>query len=422
MLQILDTNAFIKDHKCLEVTNPLSFDKKLQPTEDGLYSGTIFGINKQDQFTKFGYINLGARIMHPLLYKNIVHISGIFKKVLLKTSKVTIINGMLVESPEGWYGIKDLYTNWEKIDFRKYDEKNSKVKSLIEFIQSKKKDELFEDKVLVIPINFRPAMPKNGLMVEDEISGFYKSLLNMNDTDKLGSEYMQSLMQMTDKYSIIQAKVNELYDYFIAFLEKKNGLFRTSLIGKRQNNTARLVANAQPTIPMNCIALPWHACLNVFDLPIIGMINANPFEKDYVKALGIEDLSPDDLASLFGFIYHNVDIYSKNNPEQVKKWQELLLDTFNFHSDLRCFVKRDPAWDKGSYHLLQPVINTDNEFACIINSALYNPLGGDSFYTNYTIIDSGSPIISANETGELYLPDKKNASIIKSMHKIYASI
>jgi hypothetical protein len=422
MLQILDTNAFIKEHKCLEVKNPQSFDRKFEPTEDGLYSRIIFGINKQELFTKFGYINLGARILHPLMYKNIVHISGIFKKVLTKTTKVIIQNGILVESETGWTGIKDLYTNWDGIDFKKYDEKNSKVKSLIEFIISKKKDELFEDKVLVIPVNFRPAMPKNGLMVEDEISGFYKSLLNMNDTERLGSEYMQSLMQLTDKYSIIQTKVNELYDYFIAFLEKKNGLFRTSLIGKRQNNTARLVANAQPTVPMNCIVLPWHACLNIFDLPIIGMINQDPFEKKYLTQLNMEDLSTDDIANLFGFIYHNVDIYSKNNSAQVKIWQDLLLDTFNFHSELRCFTKRDPAWDKGSYHLLQPVINTDNEFACIINSALYNPLGGDSFYTNYTMVDSGSGIIDSNESGELYLPAKKTTNIIKSMHKIYASI
>lgn len=422
MLQLLDTMKFIKENGYLEVTSTLSFDKKLEPTKDGLYSPDIFGSNKQDQFTKFGFINLGTKVLHPLIYKNIGSISGIFKKVLTKVIKVNIVSGMLVEDESGWTGIKDLYNNWDKISFKKYDEKNSKVKSLIEFLINTKKEMIFEDKILVIPINFRPAMLKNGLMVEDEISGLYKTLMNMNDkygTSNLSTEFMQSLMQLTDKTSIIQERVNKLYEYFINFLEKKDGLFRTSLIGKRQNNTARLVANAQPTIPMNCIVLPWHACLNIFDLPIIGMINNDPYEKKYTDELGLKDLSPDDIADLFSFIYHNVDIYSKNNSALVIKWQDLLLDTFNFHSALRCFVKRDPAWDKGSYHLLSPVINTDNEFACIINSALYNPLGGDSFFSNFTVNKSNTSLLTKDESGELYLPNDKKVYHIKSMHKIY---
>ena len=425
MLQILDTNKFIKENGCLEVTNSLSFDKKLIPTKDGLYSPEIFGTTKQELFERFGYINLGAKILHPLIYKNIGSISGIFKKILNRTAKVKIVNGLLIEVSEteaGWTGVKELYNNWDKISFKKYDEKGTKVKSLIEFLINTKKEIIFEDKILVIPVNFRPAMPKNGLMVEDEISGLYKALINMNDTDKVSSDFMQSLMQLTDKTTIIQERVNNLYEYFIKFLEKKDGLFRTSLIGKRQNNAARLVANAQPTVPMNGIVLPWHACLNLFDLPVIGMINADPYKKDYITELNLKDLSPDDLADLFGFIYHNVDIYSKSNPDLVIKWQQLILDTFNYHSALRCFVKRDPAWDKGSYHLLKPIINTDNEFACIINSALYNPLGGDSFYSNFTIVPGNSSTIIRNADSELILPDNKIANHIKSMHKMYENI
>jgi hypothetical protein len=38
------------------------------------------------------------------------------------------------------------------------------------------------------------------------------------------------------------------------------------------------------------------------------------------------------------------------------------------------------------------------------------------------MVDSGSGIIDSNESGELYLPAKKTTNIIKSMHKIYASI
>lgn len=421
MLKILDINKFIKNNNCKEVTNYQSFNKDLTPTDDGLYSSLIFGVNQTDNFTKFGYISFGINVLHPVIYKNIVSVNGLFKKVLNKETKVKIINGKLEENEAGWTGIKELYNNWDKINFKNYDEKNIKVKSLIEFLNKNNKNLIFINKILVIPVNFRPAVPKNGLMVEDEISGLYKGLLTILDNEKANSEYLQNLMSLTDKYSIIQSKVNDIYNNFITFLEKKDGLIRTSLIGKRVNNVARLVANAQPIIPLNCIVLPWHACLNIFDLPIIGMINNDPFGKNYLTKLKLNDLSPDDLADLFGFIYHNVDTYSKNNIDLLQFWYELLLDTFNYHKELKCFVKRDPAWDKNSYHLLQPVINTENEFSCIINSALYNPLGGDSFSTNYTLIERKNSIIDQNEFGELILPNNRNSIYIKSIKKIYES-
>jgi hypothetical protein len=426
MLKILDSNKFIKDNRCLEVTNPQSFDKNFNPTEDGLYSKKIFGSTKQEQFTKFGYLTLGTKILHPIIYKNISSITGLFKKILAKTTKVTLQNGILVdvgETGSGWNGVKDLYNNWDKIDFSKYDEKNSKVKSLLDYLKTTPRDLIFEDKLLIIPTNFRPAILKNGLMQEDEITGYYKALLFMVDKkSSTESTYLQSLMQVTDKTTIIQEKVNEIYNYFISFLEKKDGLFRSNLIGKRQNNAARLVANAQPTVPMDCIVIPWQTCLNLFDLPIIGMINNDPFQKDYISKLNLKDLSPDDLADLFGFIYHNVEVYTKNNKPLIELWQELILDTFNYHSDIRCLVKRDPAWDKGSYHCLKPIINTDNEFTCIINSMLYNPLGGDSFYTNYTTIETNTNVLTKDEHGELFLPRLQNTYQIKSMHKLYELI
>lgn len=424
MLQILNNNKFINDHKWKEVTNVQSFDKQLAPTPDGLYSHQIFGTSKQEQFQNYGYINLGTRILHPLIYKNIGNISGIFKKILTKAIKVKIVAGEVIpvsETETGWTGIKDLYNNWDKIDFKKFDEKNSRVKSLIDYLIKVDRNLIFDDKIMVIPVNFRQAVYKNGLMHEDELSGLYKSLLGMNTDASARSDYMQSLLNLTDKTSIIQNRVNEIYDYLIKFLEKKDGLFRTSLIGKRQNNVARLVANAQPTIPIDCVALPWQACLNIFDIAIIGMINADPFHKEYMKKLELVDLSSDDIADMFGFIYHNVDIYSKSNPDKVTLWQDLILDTFNFHTDIKCFLKRDPAWDKGSYHLLQPIINTDNEFACIINSMLYNPLGGDSFSTNYTAQEVENGLVSRNEYGELRVPNG-SSYFIKSMQKIYSTI
>lgn len=422
MFDILDQKKYIKDNNWLKVTNQISFSKDMNPTEDGLYSRTIFGITKKEQFFKCGYIDLNYKILHPLIYKNITSVHRNFKFILNKEKKFIVKNGELIESEIGWTGLKDLYNNWDKIDFNKFDEKNFNNKEFLRYLSETSKNIIFIDTLIIIPVNFRPAVLKNGLMVEDELSGLYKGVMQAVGTGSsdASNEFMKKIYQLTDKQTVIQHKVNALYDYYLQFLDKKDGLFRSKLIGKKIDNVTRLVANAQPSIPLDTVVVPWHALLVIFDIAVIGFLAKK--SNEYKEKLGVKDLSVDEIADVFDFIFRNVDIYSHTHKDQVLLWQMLLLETFNNYPELRIILKRDPAWSKESYHTLKPIINTNNEYACIVNSMIYNPLGGDSFYTNNTIIKNKNETINSNNSGEIRLEKGNKSYLIKSMHKIFENI
>ena len=402
MLKILNINKFIKDNNVLEVTNPFSFNKN-ENTNDGLYSSTIFGITQSEMTKTFGYINLKSNVMHPSILASISKLSTIFKKVIFGEKKVAIISGELVESENGGTGIGWLFENWKKIDLSKYQ--TDKNKSVVHFLITSGREEIFIDKYLVIPPKFRMFTEKHGLRIEDDLSGLYKRLLGRVSSGKSENEFMIELLRSSSRDIIIQQAVVDIYDYFLTLLEKKEGQFRGSLISKRIDNNVRLVANARPDIPFNCAGLPWHVLLNVFDAYIVGSLNKAIFSDDFGKKLGVSSFSSLAMGEHFDHIFRNVDTYTESNPGKREIWIQLLVEMFEYHQDLRVLLKRDPAWDKSSYHTLIPVIIPTNSYHVVVNSLLYKPLGGDSFNTNFTLIKT-TPIVASNVHGTLSTSNK----------------
>jgi len=129
MLDILKINDYIKKNNILEVRNPLSFNDG-NITNDGLYSPLIFGNTTQEKFVKYGYINLGTKIIHPFVYKNLKKIKSIFFNITLdkghKNFREGVIkDGILTEvkkdsSEKGNSGINWLINNWGNIDLDNY--------------------------------------------------------------------------------------------------------------------------------------------------------------------------------------------------------------------------------------------------------------------------------------------------------------
>jgi len=382
MLKVLNINNFIKTNKVQEVTNRQSFTKEGKPTTDGLYSETIFGITSDEISTNFAYINLSTWIIHPSILGSLTKVSTLFKKVIYGDKKAVIENGMLVESENGSSGVGFLFNSWNKLDFKNYlTEKN---KPVVNFFQTIARDEVFINKYLVVPPKFRMYTQKHGITVEDEITMFYKRLLGLTVIGSADNDLMQAILKNSNKDLEIQKAVIIIYDFFLSKLEKKEGQFRSSLISKRIDNNVRLVANARPDLPFNCAGLPWHVLLNIFDAFIVGSLNKNIFSEDYSKALGVEQFSSSKFGTHFDYIFRNVDTYTKANPGKREIWVKVLKEMFDYHPELKVLLKRDPAWNKDSYHALFPVIIPTNSFHIVVNSLLYKPLGGDSFNTNFT--------------------------------------
>lgn len=423
MLKILNINKFIKENAVLEVTNFASFSRN-DVTPDGLYSAKIFGITQKEVATTFGYINLKANVMHPSILSSIGKLSTIFKKVIFdadekdKNKKYAIVSGEIVESESGSSGVGWLFENWNKINLSKYE--TEKNKSIVSFLSKCKREELFIDKYLVIPPKFRMWTEKHGMRIEDELTGLYKKLIGKASSGHSTNEFMQGMLRTSSRETVIQKAVIEIYDYFLALLEKKEGQFRGSLISKRIDNNVRLVANARPDIPFNCAGLPWHVLLNIFDAFIVGSLNKSIFTEDFGKQLGVDSFSAVKMGEHFDHIFRNVDTYTTANPGKREIWVQLLKEMFEYHSDLRVLLKRDPAWDKNSYHTLVPVIIPTNSYHIVVNSLLYKPLGGDSFNTNFTLIKKNK-VITNDELGTIST-DNKFSYQLRSLDAIFDHI
>ena len=77
-IDLFDMAEFIKVNKLQEVTNPVMFNKGHIPTEDGLYSTSIFGVSMAERKNTYAYIDLHGIFFHPFIYKLLKRINRNF--------------------------------------------------------------------------------------------------------------------------------------------------------------------------------------------------------------------------------------------------------------------------------------------------------------------------------------------------------
>lgn len=380
MVELIENSDF-KGLK--QITNAVTFDQK-GPTPDGLYSEVIFGTNFKESSTIFAYIDLGTMILHPDIYSNINRLDPIFKKIVDPSfdTKATLVSGTLQESPSGKRGIGWLYSIWDQIDFDKYQKPGIKDQSYK--FKELKKEQVFVTKWLVMPPLFRPYIEERGIKKEDEITGLYKDIMRVSNSQKGQNPYLDKILDSNSKQDLMQIKVNALHDHIINLVNKAEGFQEQKLVGKRQNNVARLVANASPRIPLDAIGLPWHYLLGLFDMHVITEIQQSEQKDEILKILELPaNTQPSEYGQFFDYIARNAEVFVAS-PGGEKKRQvliEVLMNIFEKNPKLTAMMKRDPAWDKNSYHSLKPIIITDNAYHVVTNSMIYKPIGGDSFTT-----------------------------------------
>ncbi len=405
---LLNVENFIKENHSKEVTSPKTFNIKAGdfiPDPNGLYSPYIFGNTIKEKREKYGYINLKNTVLHPFIYKNLKKINSLLFHIAKGNKKAILVDGELVESDQGQTGLDFLISIWDKIDFEKYRKDTNS--DFIDFIKNTKDNLIKINKTIVIPILYRPFKINNGRVEEDEITDMYKKILldiyqgfnpsgPSSSDSNIEDDVMAMLSQMVDtsKSINVQEKLKNLYDYFIAKLDKKDGFFRSAFIGKRIDNVTRLVANARPDMPVDCVGVPWHVLLNVFDVFILKFLNEN---KEYKEKLGINNITVDDFGKHIYYIYKNCDIYCRTYPDRQDIWIEILEKMFNKNPYLRVMLKRDPAWSASSYWCLKPIIIKGCQYHTVINSFYYKPLGGDSFNFNYMITEDKNSTIKIND-------------------------
>jgi len=390
-------------------------NNELVPNSGSFYDPGIFGFSSREIFDQFAYIKLEEPVLHPFIYKNIGVLGGLFNKCINRDIKCSIVDGRLEETKSsGGNGISFIINNWNRLNFNKY--KNDKNKDFIDLLQRDKKL-IIIDKIPVIPIGYRNYSNKHGMVEEDEITDIYKKIVNINeskdwvkDLDKNEQnefeQVIQSIYKDTSKKEYVQRYLNTLYEYFLDKLNSKDGFFNASLFGKRVDNVARYVANAQPDIPADSAAFPWQGLLIMFDVFVIAYLNKPEYE-EVSKQLGMKELLIDDIGKQLEYIYRNTEEYLKTYPNHEDLWIQLLIDIFNDNPEIRVITKRDPGWTPVSWWSFKPLILTGVQYQLIVPSLIYAPIGGDSFSSNYIIYENDDEVIYENDEIIIYSDENK---------------
>ena len=226
-VQLMDVNEFIKTNNLLEVTSPFIHETSTSTfAKDGIFSEQIFGeVASQARLVKMGYIDLHCRVLHPIVFQNLMLLKRFYTEIMSGRS-YAIWNPVEKDferanddEDNADTGYSFFIKHFNEIDFKKNAslKRNDKVDVILKY-----KDRIFIDKCLVAPAGIRDLSDEDGRIEKDSINTLYIGLLQSSkampvkgDTDPIYDSI----------HYAIQRKVLEIYEYLLEFMRGKRGFF-----------------------------------------------------------------------------------------------------------------------------------------------------------------------------------------------------
>lgn len=315
--ELFDIDRMIKVNDLKEVsTQTIRAGSQNSYDPRGLFSEEIFGQTEDQRSYRCGYIKLPIHVFNPNVAKTIINASGgIIRKMAYGEVRCNIVDGVLVASKEGKYtGLKDLYDIWDQIDIRK-TLSNSRSTNNIDILAMSPKRLIFNDKVLVLPPNFRPIGMKNGKAVKSELNTIYMHILGLKSVT---AHTTTNVYQIYNKF---QEAVVNLYTYIQKYMGSKNGFCQKQLLAKTTLWPARNVISAprynsdNPEISIFRTGYPLHSLCSMFNPLLVFQM------KQFLSYSNIQDIHPNkeeikpaDIANIYDnkMIRDLILIYQQN--------------------------------------------------------------------------------------------------------------
>lgn len=363
MINLLDMDSISK--KLQKVT---SFEytvgsRTAQFHPGGLFSESIFG-NKEskDRKVTFAVIDLHCKVLHPALVKAVYRMNSKIIKILLQQKTYNMHDdGSLVEAEDGELnGVTSVINNFEKLIVRKDNEgiRKSLQNMLMHYY---KKGMAFIDSCIVIPPYWREAQLEEsdgyGLRIPP-INDIYQKIIKLSiQIEALNSDPGDIIYEMHARkmYELI----NELYDYIITKVSKKQGMIRQDILGKRVDFSGRAViiggsANIKPDeigIPYNMLVKLYEPFI-LYDLYNSGNVDKKVLEK-HLENYNNSALSILTLRQLL------TDI--QKGHVLSKEFDQLIRDSVNRAiKDKVIIAKRDPCLHAESVRAFRPIMVDGN--------------------------------------------------------------
>jgi len=200
------------------------------------------------------------------------------------------------------------------------DPDNKDFKLLLDQLE----EHLFLYEVIVIPPSMRPISQINPTTNSvDQLNQYYYQLLVKKEIMAAGDIDVTRHMKIYQQYYLqFQKTVDELFDYIIGNISKKEGLIRGNILGKRIDFSGRAVIAPSPTIELNECILPYRMVLEFYKIPIAKKL----IEKGH-----------------FSFLHNALEKVElcqfHNDPELIELCREIIGDDV-------CLLNRQPSLHK----------------------------------------------------------------------------
>lgn len=194
--------------------------------KDGLFSTEIFGpTGSKERLKRFGYIDIGLKIFHPRIYKELITLNSLYKDLLAgkRYAKFDTKLKDFVETDklEGDTGYLFFFKHFDEIKFVPNQSTQRLFKIL--FLKKYKLQDTTLDKYLVIPAGIRDyIVTESGKVLENEINNLYRKLLTVANTAQQFKHETRDIEFINQIRVRLQKVVVEIYDYLESMLDGKS--------------------------------------------------------------------------------------------------------------------------------------------------------------------------------------------------------
>ncbi len=241
---LMDVDNFIEKNYCGEVRSQQIYEpSSTKFHSEGLFSEEIFGeIGSDLRYIKFGYINLHAKVFHPLLFINLIRIRSVYKDIMSsktyayfdKDKKDFIICPK--SDPKANTGFSFFLEHFNEIEFSKT---SSRVRDIKLRIFEKYRNLSLISKCIVMPAGIRDAtVDDTGRTVSEEINDIYSSIISLSQAIPQGMEDHPIFNSVRFN---LQLKVVEVYNYISNILKGKRGYGSGKYMARRLAHGTRNV-------------------------------------------------------------------------------------------------------------------------------------------------------------------------------------
>jgi len=367
MINFLNLNNFKKGLKSVTTTEIFSKPGEFHP--DGLFSELIFGPEESPERKKtFSYVELNAFVIHPTAYMLLIQLDRKLEMFISAQETFSVTSkGEMIPDPDGVTGISEFMKLFPKIKFR--GGTDSRDKFVIKLKEAYKNDTLFLNVLPIIPPIQRDAyQDEKGMWVVDPLNDYYVTIIRRAYQIKsaAGSGPLFDLLN----FELQKAVIN--HDTFIRkLIQKKRGLIRNQLLGKRTDFSGRAVVTPGPDLKVNEIGIPMRMAVSLFEPFIIhrlfnsGRVDPGPLSIEVKKFTGFE-LSIDSIKQVFKAI--------KGGDKLPQKLYDIIFAATEVSMMNRLVLaKRDPALHAESVRAFHPILIGGNTVQiCTLQVAGFN--------------------------------------------------